>query len=106
MAAAAHWCTQIYRLYCVAERRLREWRARYPAAARWAIDVPAGVLTAAVFYGDVFSDALIASELYGASQGTWTALCILLRRTRARVKAFLLRILYSFSCLPRGGPSD
>ena len=42
-----------------------------------AIDVPAGVLTAAVFYGDVFSDALIASELYGASQGTWTALCIL-----------------------------
>ena len=76
VAVAAHWCTQIYRLYCVAERRLREWRARHPQYARWSVDVPVGVLTAAVFYGDVCSDALIASELYGASQHAWTALCI------------------------------
>ena len=79
VAVAAHWCTQLYRLYCVAERRLIELRARHPQYARWAVDVPVGVLTAAVFYGDVCSDALIASELHGAGQRctTWTALCIL-----------------------------
>ena len=77
VAVASHWCTQIYRLYCVAERRLIELRARHPQYARWAMDVPAGVLSAAFFYGDVCSDALIASELHGARQRTWTALCIL-----------------------------
>ena len=76
VAVAAHWCTQLYRLYCVAERRLIELRARHPQYARWAVDVPVGMLTAAVFYGDVCSDALIASELHGAGQSTWTALCI------------------------------
>ena len=76
VVVAAHWCTQLYRLYCVAERRLIELRARHPQYARWAVDVPVGVLTAAVFYGDVCSDALIASELHGAGQSTWTALCI------------------------------
>ena len=68
VAVASHWCTQIYRLYCVAERRLIELRARHPQYARWAMDVPAGVLSAAFFYGDVCSDALIASELHGARQ--------------------------------------
>ncbi len=76
-ATIVQWCMQIYRLYCVAEQRLREWRARYPHYARFAVDMPRGLVSAAFFYGDVFSDALVADKLYEARQGAWTTLCIL-----------------------------
>ncbi|KAL3928830.1 MAG: hypothetical protein SGPRY_002219 [Prymnesium sp.] len=69
-------------LACMTDRyeRVDEWvvhkRSAHPCAARWAIDVPIGAVSAAFFYADVASDVIIASELVGSRQTTWAALSI------------------------------
>ena len=102
-AKAAALGVVIYRRYCQAERRLIAWRAHNPSAARYALDVPLGLGTAVLFYGDVISDIFIASELSDARQRGWTAACVLFIllpciMAYASTAAYLLRLGGASSC--------
>ena len=59
-------CVEFFAYYERQSARVARWRMLHPLLSRWAIDAPIGVLSAAVFYADVTSDALIAAELAGS----------------------------------------